>query len=50
MFAFGFRFKKREKLYFVDGHERPETLAYRPVYTKKYLENEVRARRLIQMT
>ena len=50
MYAVGFRFKKREKHYFVDGHERPETLAYRPVFTRKYLANEVRAHRWIQMT
>jgi hypothetical protein len=50
MYAVGFRFKKREKHYFVDGHERPETLAYRPVFTRKYLTNEVRAHRWIQMT
>jgi hypothetical protein len=30
MHAAGFRYKKRGKHYFVDGHERPETLAYRP--------------------
>ena len=34
MYAVGFRYKKREKHYFVDGHERPETLAYRPVFTR----------------
>ena len=50
MYAVGFRFKKREKHYSVDGHERPETLAYRPVFTRKYLANEVRAHRWIQMT
>ena len=37
MHACGFCYKKREKHYFVDGHERPETIAYRPVFTKKYL-------------
>ena len=50
MHAVGFRYKKREKHYFVDGHERPETLAYQPVFTKKYLDNEIRAHRWIQMT
>ncbi|KAI2509347.1 hypothetical protein MHU86_5100 [Fragilaria crotonensis] len=50
MYAVGFRFKKREKHYFVDGHERPETLAYRPVFTRKYLASEVQAHRWIQMT
>ena len=50
MHACGFRYKKREKHYFVDGHERPETIAYRPVYTKKYLSNEIRAHCWLQMT
>ena len=50
MHACGFRYKKREKHYFVDGHERPETIAYRPVFTKKYLSYEIRAHRWIQMT
>ena len=50
MHAVGFRYKKRKKHYFVDGHERSETLAYRPVFTKKYLDNEIRAHRWIQMT
>jgi hypothetical protein len=50
MHAFGFRYKKREKHYSVDGHKRPETLANQPVLTKKYLDNEIRARRWIQMT
>ena len=50
MHSCGFRYKKREKHYFVDGHERPETLAYRPVFTEKYLSYEVRAHRWLQMT
>jgi hypothetical protein len=50
MYAVGFRFKKREEHYFVDGHERPETLVYRPVFTRKYLANEVHAHQWIQMT
>ena len=37
MHASGLRFKKREKHHFVDGHECPETIAYRPIFTKKYL-------------
>lgn len=48
--ACGFRFKKREKHFFVDGHERPETIAYRPIFTKKYLNDEIRAHRWIQIT
>jgi hypothetical protein len=50
MHACGFRYKKREKHYFVDGHERPETIAYRPMFTKKYLGYEIRAHRWIQMS
>ena len=50
MHACGFRYKKREKHYFVDGHERPETIAYRPVFTMKYLGYEIRAHRWLQIT
>ena len=50
MHAVGFPYKKRDKHNFVDGHERPETLAYRPVFTKKYLDHEKSAHRWIQMT
>jgi hypothetical protein len=49
MYAVGFRLKKREKHYFVDGHERTEPLAYRPVFTRKYLANEVHAHQWIQI-
>ncbi len=45
MHACVFRYKKREKHYFVDGHERPETFAYRPMFTKKYLGYKIRAHR-----
>ena len=50
MHAVGFRYKKREKHYFVDGHERPETIAYRPIFTNKYLSFELRTHRWIQIT
>ena len=50
MHTCGFRYKKREKHYFVDGHERPETIAYRPVFTKKYLGFEILAHRWLQIT
>jgi hypothetical protein len=43
MHACGFRFKRREKHYFVDGHKRPETIAYRPAFTQKYLGYKIRA-------
>ena len=53
MHAVGFRYyKKREKHYFVDGHERPETIAYRPtIFTnKQYLSFELRTHRWNQIT
>jgi hypothetical protein len=50
MHAVGFRYKNRSKHYFVDGHEKPETLAYRPVFTKRYLSHEVQAYRWIQLS
>ena len=50
MHACGFRYKKHEKHYFVDGHEWPETIAYRPVFTMKYLGYKIRAHRWLQIT
>ncbi len=50
MHTCGFRYKKREKHYFVDDHERPETLKYRPVFTTEYPSYEIRAHRWLQMT
>jgi hypothetical protein len=50
MHACGFRYKKQEKHYFVDGHEQPETLKYRPAFTKEYIGYEIRADCWLQMT
>ena len=50
MHATGFRYKNRGKHYFVDGHEKPETLAYRPVFTQRYLSHEVQAYRWVQVS
>jgi hypothetical protein len=50
MHACGFKYKKREKHCFVDGHQKPETIAYRPVDTKRYFDLEVRAHRWLQIT
>jgi hypothetical protein len=50
MHATGFRYKNRCKHYFVDGHEKPETLAYRPVFTRRYLSYKVQAYRWIQVS
>jgi hypothetical protein len=43
MHTCGFHFKRREKHYSVDGHKRPETIAYRPDFTQKYLGYKIRA-------
>ena len=50
MHATGFRYKTRGKHYFVDGHEKPETLAYRPIFTKRYLAHELNAHRWVQVS
>ncbi|KAI2509143.1 hypothetical protein MHU86_5262 [Fragilaria crotonensis] len=50
MHATGFRYRNRSKHYFVDGHEKPETLAYRPIFTKRYIAHEVQAHRWVQLT
>jgi hypothetical protein len=51
MHAVAIRYKKCEKHYFVDGLERPETIAYRrPIFTNKYLSFELRTHRWIQIT
>ena len=34
----------------MDGHERPEKIAYRPIFTNKYLSLELRTQRCIQIT
>ena len=49
MHSVGFCYKDRAKHYFVDGHKKPDTLAYRKVYKKRYLEYEIRAHRWIQL-
>ena len=50
MHVVGFCYKNRQKHHFVDGHEKPATLAYRPVFTQKYFDYELRAHRWIQIT
>ena len=51
MHAVGFRYKKCEKHYFVDGHERPETIVFsRPIFTNKYISFELRIHRCIKIT
>jgi hypothetical protein len=50
MHAVGFNYQNRQKHYFVDGHERPETLKYRPIYIRRYLSHEVNTHRWVQLS
>ena len=50
MGSFGFKFCLSKKTYYVDGHERPETVAYRKEYVSKYLRNEIRCFQWIQLS
>ena len=45
MHAVGFRYTSRGKHYFVDGHKKEGPLEYRKVYTKRYLDLELRSPR-----
>jgi hypothetical protein len=45
----GFKYEVRRKCYYVDGHEKPETKKYRKTMVSKYLENELRMYRWIQL-
>ena len=49
MNKFGFKYQPRRKTFYVDGHERPETVEYRKGYITRYLKNEIRCHRWIQI-
>jgi hypothetical protein len=36
----GFRYEPRRKGYYLDGHEKPETISYRNKYVQHYLQYE----------
>jgi hypothetical protein len=46
----GFRYEPRRKSYYVDGHEKAETVTYRNKYIHHYLQYERRMFRWIQVT
>ena len=50
MRSFGFKYSPSKKTYYVDGHEKPETVKYRKEYVSKYLEDELRCFRWVQLT
>jgi hypothetical protein len=45
----GFKYEARKKGYYVDNHEKPETVAYRRHFVKRYLKYEFRMFRWIQL-
>jgi hypothetical protein len=45
----GFKYEVRRKCYYVDGHEKPETKKYRKEMVSRYLANELRMHRWIQL-
>lgn len=45
----GFKYEPRRKTYYVDGHEKPETVRYRSEFVKRYLRNELKCFRWIQL-
>jgi hypothetical protein len=49
MKCLGFKYEVRRKIYYVDGHEKPETKKYRKKMVKEYLANELRMYRWIQL-
>ena len=48
--SFGFKYNTVKKTYYVDGHEKPETVAYRKEYCTQYLSDEIRYFRWIQLS
>jgi hypothetical protein len=45
----GFTYSARRKNYYVDGHEKPATIEYRHKFCERYLQNELRTHRWIQV-
>ena len=45
----GFRYELRKKSYYVDNHEKTDTVEYRWKYVQRYLSNERRAYRWLQI-
>jgi hypothetical protein len=46
----GFKYEPQRKGYYVDGHEKPATVAYRKDFVSRYLTEEVQMFRWIQIT
>ncbi len=46
----GFKYQKRKKGYYVDGHKKPATIEYQKAFVQRYLTYERRAHHWIQIT
>jgi hypothetical protein len=46
----GFKYEARKKGYYVDNHEKPETVTYRRHFVKRYLKYEFRMFRWVQLS
>ncbi len=49
MKSLGFSYKPRKKCYYVDGHEKPSTVEHQGKFVEKYLQNEMKMQRWIQV-
>lgn len=49
MNQFGFKYSPHRKTYYVNGHEKADTVEYRKGYITQYLANEIRSHRWIQL-
>ena len=50
MASFVFKYSSVKKIYYVDGHEKPETVAYRKKHVTQYLHDEIRCFRWVQFS
>ena len=50
MHLFGFKYSLSKKTYYVDGHEHPDTVAYRRKYVSQYLQDELRCFWWVQLS
>ena len=50
MEVLGFKYSSNKKTYYVDGHEKPETVAYRKKYVQQYIQSEIQCFRWIHLS
>ena len=50
MALFGFKYSPVKKSYYVDRHEKPDTVLYWRYYTKQYIKDELWCFRWVQLT